>query len=408
MENYLIREFYGEEVIPYKKLSTVMFRSKNEQLSDEDAYKEILKKEDLNREPDFFRLGAFYEEKLYAAIEVYGFNANFDGTPCKMSGIGGVISDFNSPLKGAMKQIYAESFKIMRAKGQYISHLYPFEENYYRQYGYDVTCQSETWKIPIEKLCIYKEGIAVPYDGTDKMKEDVKSVFNKFAADKNLLITRNDKEWEAFFESKKPYVSGVNAFVHYNESGSADAYMSYSVSPQADRPQNMVVNSLWFTDFNGLKGILSYFATQRSYCDHLLITLPESIDIAPVLDSCGGWGKRNVVRTVLNQGTTRVIDVEEVLKMAKYNGEGKICIKIYDDIYAPWNNDCFTVEFGKETKVSRGGAPDIEMKITSFTTGIMGRMSFENLLIFPDIKVINKDNLEKVFYKKHVWIEGHF
>ncbi len=408
MEKFEIKEFYGEDLIPYKKLSTVMFRSKNEQLADEEAYLETLKKQDESRGEDFVRLGAYHDGKLYAAIESYAFNTHFDGAECKMSGIGGVISDYNAPIKGAIKQIYTKAFEIMREKGQYISHLYPFEENYYRQYGYEVTCQSETWKVPAERLGIFKNGIVKPYDGTEKMKKDIVDIFNKFSKDKNLLATRNEKEWDKFFEDIKPYVTDNNTFVHYNSDNVADAYMNYGVQAQADRPQNLVVNTLWFTDFCGLRGILSYFAIQKSYCDYIIITVPETIDIAPIVDSHGGWGMRNAIRTVHNLGTTRVVDVEEVLKMAKYKGEGKVCVKVYDDIYAPWNNDCYTVEFGKETKVTRGGNPDIEMKITSFTSAIMGRFELDNLLIFDDVKINNFQNLDKVFYKKHLWIEGHF
>ena len=408
MENYTIREFYGEEVIDFKKLCTILFRYKNELLDDEEAYKKKLIEEDNNRNKDFCRLGAFYEGKLYAAIESHAFNTNFDTVPCKMSGIGGVVSDFNSPIRGAMKEIYKRSFEIMREKGQYISHLYPFEENYYRQFGYEVSCQQTTWIIPIEKLGIYQNGVVKPYDGTEKMQNDIKMIFNVFSKDKNLMMTKDEKEWKKFFDGRKPYVSGVNAYVHYTEEGVADSYMTYSVVPQEDKPQNMSVGTLWFTDLCAVREILAYFKTQRSYCDCVLVTLPETIDISPIIDSQGGWGKRNAERIVTNRGTSRVVDVEKVLEMAKYKGNGKICIKVYDDTYAPWNNDCYTVEFGEKTIVTRGGTPDIEMKITSFSSAILGRFEAYNLAVFPDVKINNSENLDKVFYKKHLWTEGHF
>lgn len=408
MNKYEVREFYGEELIDYKKLCTVMFRGKNQFLKDEEEYKKILAEEDKQHGSDYFRLGAFYEGKLYAAITSNDFNTFFDGAPCKVSGIGGVISDYNSPFKGAMKLINSKAFEMMREKGQYISHLYGFEENYYRQYGYDVSCQSETWKIPVEKLSIYKEGIVKYYDGSEKMKNDIKAVYKKFVENVNLMLVKDDEGWDKFFDERQPYVSGVNAYVHYNDEGVADGYMSYFAQDQGDRPQNMVVSTLWYTDLPAIRGILSYFSTQRAYCDYIIVTLPETVDISPIVDSRGGWSKRIVVRTVSNQGTTRVVDVEQILKIAKYKGSGKVCIKVYDDIYAPWNNDCFTVEFGDETKVTRGGTPDIEMKINSFSSAILGRFEVENLRIIPDVNIFNEDELHKVFYKKHLWTEDHF
>ena len=407
MEKYTIREFYGEEVLPYKKLASVMFRMKIGDLANEEAYKEKLIEADRSRGEDFFRLGAFYEDKLYAAFEVHDFQVYFDGKLCKMNGIGGVISDFNAPFKGAVKQLYARGFEMMREKGQYISHLFPFSENYYRQYGYDVTCQTATWPVPVDKLCVSKTGIVKPYDGSKEMQNDIITVFHQFAPDKNLLSVRDEKRWNTFFEERKPYVSGISSFVHYREDGTPDAYMNYTTEAQADKPQNLVTKELWYADFAALKGILSYFETQRPYCDRVVLKLPETLDISPIIDSKGGGGKRKTIRSIVNEGTTRVVDVEEVLKMAAYKGEGRICIKIYDDIYAPWNNDCFTVEFGKETKVTRGGTPDIEMKITSFSSGILGRFEFSNLLLFPDVKVTHTEHMDQVFYKKHLWIEEH-
>ena len=138
------------------------------------------------------------------------------------------------------------------------------------------------------------------------------------------------------------------------------------------------------------------------------ITLPETVDLSPVLNNWAGWGKRNVERTVCDTGVSRVVDVEEVLKMAKYRGEGTVCIGIYDDIYAPWNNGTFTVTFGKETTVTRGGTPDIEMTINAFSSGILGRIDAENLPMFPGVKICNDTELSGVFYKKPLWIEEHF
>ena len=86
-----------------------MFRRGIEDLKDEAAYAEKLEEADSKRSEDFMRLGAFYDDVFYAAIESIPYMVRFDGHLCKMSGIGGVISDFNAPVKGAMKEIYKEA-----------------------------------------------------------------------------------------------------------------------------------------------------------------------------------------------------------------------------------------------------------------------------------------------------------
>lgn len=408
MSSYEIREFYGKEQIPYKKLCAVMFRYGIGKLTDEAKYAEELTEKDNNRPEDFMRLGAFYDDVLYAAIESYPYTVHFDGHLCKMSGIGGVIADFNAPVKGAMKEIYKEAFIRMREKKQLISHLFGFEENYYRQYGYDASCRDMIWQIPVEKLRIVKEGVVKPFDNSENMKQDIRRVCEAFSKDKNLYIRKTERDWETFFEERKAYTTDVLSFVHYSDAGEADAFMSYTVSANENRPQDLVTKELWFSDLSGLRGVLSYFATQRAYCDVIKITLPEHVDLSFLTDSCGGWGKRDTFAENRHHGTSRIVDAEEILKLASYRGEGQLCIRIDGDVYAPWNNDCFMVKFGKDTKVTRGGTPDIEMNINAFSAGILGKTNFENLLLLPEIKVLRENEFDRVFYKKKLFMEEHF
>ena len=146
---YKIKEFYGADSIEFRRLMCVMFRWKNEQLSNPEEFKKQLVEEDKNQEDGFFRMGAYANDKLYAGLECSGHAIYFDGTECKMSGVGGVVSDPNGPYKGAIKQIFSKAFEKMREQKQIFSHLYPFAENYYRQFGYDVSAEYAFWNVPI-------------------------------------------------------------------------------------------------------------------------------------------------------------------------------------------------------------------------------------------------------------------
>ena len=114
MSDYELRMIPAEDILPYRKLSSVMFRAKvwNDG-EDEETVIRKHREEDAEAGEYFFRIGAYLDGTLYAAQEVLNYDIYFDGQPCRMSGIGGVISDFNSPKKGALKQIYARSFEIM-------------------------------------------------------------------------------------------------------------------------------------------------------------------------------------------------------------------------------------------------------------------------------------------------------
>lgn len=405
MEKYEIKEFSGKRIIEYKKLASVMFRSKSNDFDDEEGFLKAVAEGDAASYDNVVRLGAFYNDRLYAGIESRGYdNVVFDGNICKMSGVGCVVSDFNSPFKGGIGQIYKKAFEIMRQKGQYISHLYPFDETYYRTFGYDVSAMTARWRLPVEKLLIIREGTVVPYDGSEKMQADIKSVHKAFSNSHNLSIHKHDGMWKKFFDATKPYVSGINCFVHYSPDGTPDAYMNYVVKNYEDKPSDIETRELWFTNIRALVGMLSYFGTQRACCDLVYIILPANVDITPIVNSKGGYGKRIAEKIRQNRGMSRIVDVQKVLEMAKYKGEGSFCIKIYDDDYAPWNNDTYTVTYGSKTTVARGGTPDIEMKINSFSSAILGRFDFDNLTLFDDVKIKDHKEFENVFYRKPMWV----
>lgn len=407
MNNLEIKEFYGKDVLRYKKICTKLFRAPNKELENEELYINKLIEQDNARDKDFIRLGAFYDGVLYAAIEMIPFDVYIDGKVCRMYGIGGVVSDPECPEKGAVKLIYKRAFELMREKNIFISHLYPFEVNYYRQYGYEVSCEYALWKIPVTSVNAYKEGSLKSFDNSEKMKNEIINIYNNFACRHNMAIKRTKKQWNDFFASHDAYTSGWFSYIHYTN-GTADAYMCYCTKEKPDRPMDLETDKLWFTSFEGLRGMLSYFLMQKSYAENVIIKLPVEVDLSAIVDSCGGWGKKNVSKTVYDYGTSKVIDAEQFLKHIKYKGKGVVSISIKDD-YCPWNNDCFKVEFGEKTVVSRGGQADIELDIKSFTSLLLGRYDFDTCRMFPDIKVYgNEDNLKKVFYKRSCWIEEHF
>ena len=406
---YTIKEFYGEEALAYRRLMCMMFRWSNEKLTNPEEFKKQLVEEDENQEEGFFRLGAYADGTLYAAIECSGHTIYFDGMNCKMCGVGGVVSDFNGPFKGAVKQIYQKAFEIMREKGQIFSHLYPFAENYYRQFGYDASAEYALWSVPVERLSIPQYGKNVYFDASKKMKADLESVYGLFIKNQNLAVVKNKTQWKLFYKNRIPY-QGRSSYVHYADDGTPDGYIDF-LAIKNDGTQDLEVKTLWYTTLQGLKGCLSVFEKQRQYCNRVIIKLPKGLDISAFIDTTGGWGRKDkdTLHSLTNNGTSRVVDVEEVLKLAKADGEGKVCIEITGDIYAPWNNGTYTVVFGKDKKVKRGGEADIQMDINAFSSAILGRYTLENLELLESVKVFsNREDLKKFFYIKPIWLEDTF
>ena len=404
---YEVKEFYDAETFyEYRKICSTLFRVPIKELCDYDEYLKVFN--GYEKDPDFLRLGSFAEGKLHGGVQFPHFMVNYDGNVLKMYGPGGVVSNFNQPFKGAIKQIFKRAFEIMKERKAYISYVFPFSDNYYRQFGYETTGLKTLWEIPVCGFKSYDDGYFVSFDNSDKMKEEIKDIYNSFSSKRNMSVVRNDKDWDKFFASHTQYKDNMYSFVSYTDTG-ADGFMCFSLKDTPDDLPNVIVESLWFKSYKGLRALLSYFATQTIYIKNVYINLAADVDLYPVIDSRLVNALRRTNCKISTNGQTRIVCAEEILKLSKYQGEGKVTIKIKDDTYCPWNNNCYTITFGKSTTVTIGGEPDIEMNINAFSAGIMGYTDFDALTIFPDVKMYgNEENLRKVFYKKPSWIEEHY
>ena len=283
----------------------------------------------------------------------------------------------------------------MREKNQILSHLYPFRGDYYRKYDYEVSCEFTKWSIPTEYLRPSKNGEIRGFDGSDGMKQDIMDIYKVFSSDKNLCITKN---WEKFFKSVEPSMSERYAYLHYTK-GCPDGVLAYTFNTNTDRRPDINVHVFWYKNKSGIEGLLSLLSSLKDYSDRCTVSCPD--DLGGFIEFNGGWGKRDAVKTIEFCGSSRVIDAEKILALADFNS--KACIKINDN-YCPWNNDIFTIENGI---VTRGGTPDAECGIGTFSSLILGR--YDKLSLVPGLEIYNNEqNLKNLFRKKSMWLDEHF
>ncbi len=405
--SYQIKEFNDAETYyEYRKLFSYLYRTTLKDLQDPALFQANYEK--IPQAPERIRLGAFHEGKLYAAAQLHRTKVHYDGNELLMYGIGGVLSDYSKPYKGAMQQIFAEAFLRMKEQGACISHLFPFSDDYYRQYGYEISSEKAIWEVPVAAIKKMGDGYFVLFDNSEKMKREIREIYECFAARQNLSVVRTDADWDAFFEAHTAFAGNCYTFVSYTDVG-ADGFVSFSRKKEGDKRPDFHADSICFKTYAGLRGLLAYFSTQTSYIENVFLELPADIDLFPLLDSRVGNGMRHTHRFVRNIGLSRVVCVEELLKASRFHGKGTASIRIVNDAYCPWNNDCFTVAFGDETTVTRGGEPDIEMDIGAFTAGILGRCDLDTLTAFPSVRILgNEDALRNIFYKKPCWIADKF
>lgn len=414
-----IRDFSGDEVYRYEQLVSTAFHYPYPELSDREALCARMAREDAEmlsektsvHQNSFVRKGAFANGRLAAAFKMFPFSVNFDGQICEMCGIGGVLSDPEMRGMGAVSRLFDVAFSEMREKGMVFSHLYPFKTSFYRRYGYEHGVSCVRWTVPISFFPKQRVDM-VHFEGTEAQEADIKRVYRDFCRTYNLATGRSNFQWRTvYFKKWQPYVSESFSYLHY-DGDAADGFLSYSVEEREDAPMIITVNHLYFLTPSALYAMLCYLGTLDSYAQTVKLTLPSDVDIGMLLcDVQSAYGKMAVTRELLYSGATRVVDAEAVLRLARYRGKGSVRILIHDTC-CPWNDGCFLVEFDtvclSVTRVSEEDA-DIETDINAFSLLILGGAALSDAAWMKSVKIrSNIQALEKVFYKKALWIEDHF
>lgn len=420
-----IRETYGADALEFEALKSPAFHAKKELVTREDAAA-VQQNSDLvyrglvlpGTAAKFTRLCAFHGERTVAGMELHPMLTAFDGAPCPTFGIGGVLTDPELRRTGAMRALFPKVMESMHDQRVPLSHLYGFSHVFYRKFGYEVSAQHAEWEIPMSFLPEASSDGIRRYTATAEDKAAVRKVMRECRLRSNLSVLLAEGNppkcgEEAFFESIAPYVSDRFTYLHFTADGTPDGVLSYSILPNADRPQTFDARrGFWFTSPAAAKALLRFLGCYQSYGSSVLLALPADVDLSPLLGNLNdGWGMLNVRRSVQRDGTSRIVDAAEMLRRCRCRGAGRVAVRVEDDM-CPWNRHTFVLDYcpdGNSLKTDDGARPDLTAEIGSFTALLLGRFGMENADWLTGVSIDgSREALANVFYPKSLWIEEHF
>ncbi len=343
------------------------------------------------------------EKIMYSSIGVYPYEINFDGNRCMMGGIGGVSTLPPYRRNGAVRECLTHVFYSLKEKKIPLSYLYPFSCSYYRKFGYETSSTTNTWTVDFKALKKFNVGGYTEFLMPEDSYEKISGVYDKMYENYNLSVIRREKDFN-YFTKRDTFNSKRYAYIWKNNEGVTKAYIIFK--KETENGKNIMdcthhfmgKNDIGFVDSEGLCALFDFALTFSSNYDAIRFTLPIDMQISDLIDE-----QNELQNASKHRGMVRVIDVKQVLKAARYKGNGNLKIKITDK-YCPWNNDVFFVQFDEnaETMVSKcNGSADICMDISTFSALIVGVYDSIKSCLKPDLQIINnKIDLDNIFYFK--------
>ncbi len=368
-----------------------------------EAYLEKLLKEqpDIRLEDHYV---AVEDGRIIANLQLPRYEASFDGGIYGMWGIGAVATLPQYRKGGSIRKIFEVALKEMYDEGQLFSYLYPFRSDFYRKFGYELGAYLSTYTYQSANCRALPQTGSVRQAQTDADWENIKCIYNEYICDKNMAVSRNEANW-AGKRKQTPEKDRTYAYIWHNDAGKAQGYMVTRHSPWENGKRILTAAEFCFTTAESFHGLLAFSGVFSSDYTHFRFTVPAGLNIRHLLTE-----NTSTEVTTSTYGMSRVVNVQKVLEVAKYKGDGSFTVAV-KDAHIAQNNGTYNVTFGKNgTSVTKTDAPaDLECEINMFTALITGALNFEDARFYPQIKVHgNCENLSKAFYSKHNFIADYF
>ena len=365
------------------------------------------------------------EEIMMGSMIAAPYTMQFDGHDVPMAGIGGVAALPPYRKSGCTRACLTRVLQAAYKDGMLFSYLYPFSAAFYRKFGYGHAGERNRWKIRTDAIPDFPVpgsyrlldetpdapksgscGIPDENAGQSRCEADLRCADDAWYRKYNLMTRDEDVEYRAM-KSLYPYENTAYTYVYYDVEQHPAAAMTYSKKP--DNGTSVLLCSRFvFENAEGCRALLSLIRKEQAQYDLAEIVLPGDFDLSAILPE---W-KKGAVSCVREQyGMVRVVNAEQVLRLAKVRGSGTLRIRITDDIIEE-NNACFLASFenGTVTDVRKADDPEeIALSINAFSTLIAGRCDPEMLPYLPEVDLhCSAEKAGQLFYRKPVFTSRMF
>jgi len=341
-----------------------------EQGSDEDWLDAAMK---LERE----LYGVYDDDSLLSAFMLYDFDMRLRNSVVPMGGIGLLCSRLDARGKGSVRTMLAGALQTMKDSNHIVSVLDPFNESFYRKYGWEKFSRRQITELSpgILQLPETPDSDIVATDLTFP-DDDAMAFYNDYAAKHYTLAQRSPQQWKQrmkiFAWSEDVATRGV---VRFTQDDHIAGLMEYELSRKATEYRSTFTVTLLATETNtALHEMLRYLKRLSHQISTVRLSLPVDVDLWPY------FSDRPKDCTVRDEFMIRIVSMEALDGLAIDAPNLSVVIDVSDP-QADWNQGVWTLSIDSGLlRVHRGGHPDLHCGIGALSSVLSGFSSFEEMI----------------------------
>ncbi|KZE63762.1 hypothetical protein AWM68_11650 [Fictibacillus phosphorivorans] len=325
------------------------------------AFQYVVKKEDRPKRFEVMKKheiwGEFEKEDLLSKLHILSLEISIDNKRFPMGGIAGVATWPEHRRKGSVTRLLQKALLSMKEKGQTISLLHPFNIQFYRRFGWELTASVNKYTLEKSDLIRYEE---VPGTVSRLTEEDgnslLNAVYEEWFQTYNHLLVRTDDWW-----NNHVFTEGYNRIIYRDEDGVPKGYLCCKAADKLLDVQEFV-----YVTEDARRALWNFICQHDSMVDKVKIIAPSNDQLPFLINN------PRIHQEHYPYFMARIVDVEAFLKQYSFKqAGGPITIAITDD-KAEWNNGTFSIGEDDITRTPSNNEAALSMDIQTLTAALLG------------------------------------
>ncbi|GGB39432.1 GNAT family N-acetyltransferase [Fictibacillus barbaricus] len=342
-----------------RKLSETEYE-KSLQLS-QYAFQYKVKEEDLPRRYEMMKKqeiwGEFENEDLLSKLHILSLEINIENQRFPMGGIAGVATWPEHRRKGSVTRLLHRALLSMKEKGQTISLLHPFNIQFYRRFGWELTASVNKYTLEKSDLVRYPD---LPGTVSRLKKKDgndlLNLVYEEWFHTYNHLLVRTDDWWD-----NHVFTEGYDRIIYKDKEGTPKGYLCCKVSDRS-----MDVQEFIYLSEDARRALWNFICQHDSMVDKVKIIAPAN-DQLPYLIS-----NPRIHQEHYPYFMARIVDVEGFLKQYPFKPNNPAMKISITDEKADWNNGTYSIKENEITRETESDEETLSMDIQTLTVALLG------------------------------------